>query len=859
MREAELPPASLLRDYTFADHSGFIDDWLVAGPVAHPVDLSLFPRDNPKPAVVRALHSKRSGVVHHPLQFARALADDTQPTWRMEHCAEDHFVYGTGFYPTPHFVQVWAYTVLETDAGWQGTAALTTHGPADVWLDDQPVFHTEHFAHQIPQTCLFALALPPGLHALTVRFACVAVRESPMAMALQLRDCPDLRWLLPTPPVWEDSREDLERIFREAFLVQDTFARSDSLQIHWPDGNPLERAVTLRLERQDGRIYSENRTEGRKMPQVRLGRTYQFPQDEYVIRLMPDLQEFYVHGRRVERRFPVFLAGNLDYSHTHYGTYRQRRLEALQQAAQGEAHVFHEIAKMELGLWAQVKWDVWRDCLAMVASRADCSDFYLAGLLGACLRYGENAEFDGAALAETKACILGFRYWLDEPGQDAMCFWSENHQILFHCCEVLAGQLYPAETFPNSQTTGDMHRQRGEERALAWLRKRAAGGFREWDSNTYFEEDVLALTHLADLAISDEVHELATVVLDKLFFGLAVNSFQGVFGSTHGRSYAALIKGGFREATSGLSRLLWGMGLWNGKVLGTVSLACAASYRLPPVIEALARDPAPEIWSRERHAGILEPWCDLEEGEWEIHKVTYKTPDYMLASAQDYRPGQPGYQQHIWQATFSPSAVVFVTHPPCLQEDGAHRPNFWHGHVRLPRVAQYKDVLIALHDLGEDDWLNFTHAYFPIYAFDSYYLQDGWAFAMIGEAYLALRASTGAQIVLHGGNARRELRAAGPRTAWIVQLGRKQLDGSFRNFRDQVRGLRLDAEDLQVTFESLRGDTFEFGWNTPFQRNGADVPLSGFPHYDNPYSHTELHAETMDIQFQDLLLRLHLK
>ncbi len=859
MHEAELPPASHLRDYTFAGHNGFIDDWLVAGPSFQPIDLKLFPQENPKPAVANSLHAPASGVVHPPLQFAQALTDDPDLKWRVEHCGEDHFIYGTGFHHTPNFVQVWAYAVLETESGWRGTAALTTNGPADVWLDNQPVFQTRHFAHQIPQTCPFDLSLQPGQHALTVRFACVALRESPMAMALQLQDCPSLRWLLPTPPQWERSREELERIFQEAFLVQDTFAKRDKLQVSWPEGKPLERAVTLRLERPDGRIYSENRTEGKTMPQVHLGSTYQFPQDDYVIRMLPDLQEFYTHGRRVERRFPVYLAGNLEFSREHYGTYRQRRLEALQHAAREEANVFGEIAKMELGLWNRVKWDVWRDCLSMVESRADCSDFYLVGLLGACLRYGEKPEFDCEVKAETKACVLGFRYWLDEPGQDAMCFWSENHQILFHCCEVLAGQLYPEETFTNSNLTGGQHQKLGETRALSWLRKRAGGGFKEWDSNTYFEEDVLALTHLADLAVTDDVHEMATVVLDKLFLGMAVNSFQGVFGSTHGRSYAPLIKGGFREATSGISRLLWGMGIWNRHVLGIVSLACAENYRLPPLIEALAQDPAPEIWSREKHAGILEEWCDLEDGDWEINKVTYKTPDYMLASAQDYTPGQPGYQQHIWQATFSPAAVLFVTHPPCLQEDGAHRPNFWHGNVRLPRVAQFKDVLIALHDLGENDWLNFTHAYFPTYAFDSYYLQAGWAFAMIGEAYLALRASTGAQIVLHGDNARRELRAAGPRTAWILQLGRKELDGSFRDFRDRVRGLRLEVNDLQVTFDSLRGDTFKFGWDEPFRRNGTEVPLSDFPHYDSPYSQTELQTETMDIQFQDLLLRLHLQ
>ena len=163
MREAELPPASHLRDYTFADHSGFVDDWLVAGPLARPVDLERFPSENPKPAVAGSLHSASSGVAHPPLQFAQALTDNPDLKWRVENCSEDHFVYGTGFYHTPHFVQVWAYAVLQTESEWQGTAALTTNGPADVWLDDQPLFRTRHFAHQIPRTCPFDLTLPlPG-------------------------------------------------------------------------------------------------------------------------------------------------------------------------------------------------------------------------------------------------------------------------------------------------------------------------------------------------------------------------------------------------------------------------------------------------------------------------------------------------------------------------------------------------------------------------------------------------------------------------------------------------------------------------------------------------------------------------
>ena len=47
----------------------------------------------------------------------------------------------------------------------------------------------------------------------------------------------------------------------------------------------------------------------------------------------------------------------------------------------------------------------------------------------------------------------------------------------------------------------------------------------------------------------------------------------------------------------------------------------------------------------------------------EVNKVTFRTPDYQLSNAQDFRKGEKGYQQHIWQATLGPYALVFATNP----------------------------------------------------------------------------------------------------------------------------------------------------------------------------------------------------
>ncbi|MDE0079297.1 MAG: hypothetical protein OXO50_17385 [Caldilineaceae bacterium] len=861
--------------------AGFVHDWLVAGPLATPiVQVEGYTGPDYKNRIVADVRAaaaaggngEEGAIAASAEVFAGALerlsfvADREETRWRVVRCLDDHFVDLSTFEHTPHYLQAWAFCVLEVADACEVTFSLTTNGPADIWVNGEECQRVEHFHHQLPETVSFPAKLKAGRNEIGVCFEAVALRECPYVMALKLtgqsegdrKSVDNFRVLVPTSVRPASRRQTLESIFDQAFLDRDVYSRHAKVTVSWPDGQAVTDDFALRLMRKGGRIYSEHHTKGEEREEVVLGTAFQFPQDDYEVFLFPNPEHYYVNDLRVERRLDVYVVGNNEYSTERYGTYPQRRREALLNAARrgAEGNVFSEIAAMELGMWDNLNEQVVLDCIASINERADCSDFDLVGLLGMAGRYIEEPGFPQALVEPLQDCFVNFRYWMDQPGADAMCFWSENHQILFHTCEILAGQLLPEELFTNAGLTGSEHRAKGEERALSWLRKRAAGGFREWDSNTYFEEDVLALSHLVDLAENDDVRELAAVVLDKMFFGLAVNSFKGVFGSSHGRTYSRFIKDGFREPTSGIARLLWGKGIFNRSIRGIVSLACAVNYQLPPVIEAIAIDPADEIWSRERHGGQLESWCDREEGSWEVNKVTYKTPDYMLCSAQDYRPGESGYQQHIWQATFSPEAVVFVTHPPCLSEDGSHRPNFWHGNVVLPRAAQWKDLLVSVHQLPEDDWMGFTHAYFPIYAFDEHEIRDGWACARVGDGYLAMTASAGLTLTETGRSAFRELRSYGQNNIWVVQMGREETDGSFAEFVEKVTGLDVTFGEDSVHLTSLRGESIDFGWEGPLLVNESEEPTSGFLHFDNPYSSTELGSEKMSIQFMDLLMQL---
>ena len=835
--------------YFLAD--GYVHNWLVAGPQAISVgDLAEFGPEF-KPEVARQHYMEEPGVAETPVERGKLELADEQLTWNYYKCLDDHFVNMSTFHHTVHYLRAWAHTCIVCPAAQEATFVLTTNGPADVWIGGRHVHRQEHFHHQEPKSVPFQAALIQGDNEILVRFEEVAARECPYVMALQMVSLEGdalpkgTSVVVLTNVSRVNRRRMLEQVFDQAHLEQFVHHKGNRIMLHWPDKMVERMNYTGQVQDARSRIYIEAQPEAKASETVDLGHLARLWEGPYDVVLRARAVEYYDYDLRYERRMPIHILDNA-FSPSLYGTWEERTREALEHAAKRGADVYAEIAKMALGRWDKVDRARVMETMEGINRRGDCSDFYLVGLLGVMGRYAGQEGFPEAFKQPLQECALGFKYWDDEPGADAMCYRTENHSILFHACEILAGQLWPDLVFSNVGQTGRWHREKGERLALEWLHQRGTTGFSEWDSNCYFEEDIVALSHLADLVENDEVRELAAVVLDKLLLTIALNSFKGVFGSTHGRTYAPMIKGGLLEPTSGITRLLWGMGVWNHHVRGVVSLACS-EYEMPLAIPDIAVNLAEELWNREQHAGV--------------NKVTYRTPDYMLCSAQDYNPGEKGYQQHIWQATLGPAAAVFVTHPPNMSEVGAHRPNFWCGNYILPRVAQWKDTLVALYNLPQDDWMGFTHAYFPTYEFDESAIDEqtpgrpAWAFARSGSGYLALTASCGLEQMVRGPSAYQELRSYGRQNVWLCLMGREATDGTFQEFQAKVRACAIEFQGLAVQCTTHRGQSLSFGWEEPLVVDGKEQALSGFKHYDNPYCVAEFPASELEVRTDNYLMR----
>jgi len=224
-----------------------------------------------------------------------------------------------------------------------------------------------------------------------------------------------------------------------------------------------------------------------------------------------------------------------------------------------------------------------------------------------------------------------------------------------------------------------------------------------------------------------------------------------------------------------------------------------------------------------------------------------------LSSAQDYRAGKPGYQQHPWQATLGIDAVVFTNHPG--SDDERARPNFWAGNGILPRVAQHENVLVCIHHVPADDPFPFSHAYFPKAAFDEVIERAGWLFGRKGEGYIALYSQHALQ--WYGdqhiaGNPVNEARAEAPTNAWIVEMGRAADWGTLDAFVDALAAATVtmngEGHELTVAYASPSAGVVHFGWHGPLLVGGAVVALHDYPRFDNPYCHAEFATRQYTIQ-----------
>ncbi len=759
-------------------------------------------------------------------------------TWSRMHTGADGLLDWSEFCFTPQYRHSVAATTLEVDQAEWRTLEVSCTGPVAVWVDDELVGSFTDVSYMEPVSHRVRVRLVSGTTTLFLATWQVAFREVRHVARVAVHGLP-VRVVIPSPGADERASEIAERIL-DAVGVDAWALPGATVGLSGPVGSALS------VRPGDGEPRRVVLEQGRA--DVLLVASPEHDAIQETTASMLSTGETVLTVRVDDDRCPVYRQLRVAVLPPRYRSEPEGtdpevwRRELLDHVVASPPGVARGLAAIATGAQTQVRADDLQPALTMLSARADCADFQAVGLIHLWHEVEEGAWPAGLRDAVREA-LVGFKYWIDQPGLDAMCYFTENHQFVFHTAELLAGEAFHDEVFTNTGWTGAEHARHGRQLALEWMRRKMSGGFSEFDSNAYLAIDSLALVSLVDHAADPEVRARAEALLDKLLLTLAANSWKGIHGAAHGRSYTQTLRSSRFEETAPIMWALWGTGALNLAVLPATCLATSTRYRLPPLIRSVATAGAVPWWGRQVYHGGYRFAHDLLSRPYDSDLRVWRTEGAMLSSVQEYRSGLPGLQEHVWGATLSPEVQVFATHPASDSDSSSARPNAWAGQRVLPRARQDRDTVLVVHPVPSGGPAASTHVWFPVSWMDETGQRGSWLAGRVGQGYVAIACEGGLVATGAGDTAGQEWLPRGDGLAYVATVGCREQDGSFSDF--VARLVEPDfraraAADPGVAWAARDGRRLSLSWSGPFLVDGtsADLDRDGRPdlgpHLENP-------------------------
>lgn len=476
-------------------------------------------------------------------------------------------------------------------------------------------------------------------------------------------------------------------------------------------------------------------------------------------------------------------------------------------------HVFREIAKFATGNETLYDENCIFDTIDYINKRYDCSDFIMHGLLRFYFKYGHHPKVSDKARELMKRCILDFKYWVDEPGSSMMFTRSENHEILFYSAEYIAGTLFPAETFTNSGQNGLFHSLKGRINAEHWINEKTHFGFTEWHSNTYYEEDFLALLGIYDFGEENGLlRKLACGLMDLITLFIATNSSNGIMATTHGRCYEASLIEPLNEPMSRINWVLFGQPdrLADNVSIGAVALS---DSKYVPDSNCLKMQSIIPLETRTR-VGLFRR-SDLNG----VQCSTYRTEHYMVSGLIESRANCFGNQENAGQVLLENRLPVFVT---CFSNSSPNtRPSYFGGQYIVPKTLAYRNILAYVFDIKTV--AGFTHCYFPLEQFDEVIKKDRWLLARYKKAYIALLCSAPYEVPKSGPYRDKELLCHSKKVTWLIEMGEEGQYANFEAFVETITDSDILFSENGIEYTSPSCGRVQLSTISHFTVNGKSV------------------------------------
>lgn len=663
----------------------------------------------------------------------------------------------SGFWFRPTRLATWARTFIAAAQAGEAVLRLGTCGGAILWVNGEEQGFMAPYSRNLEAKQDFAVSLKAGLNEIIVFFDDLAERDARYFIQLDYLSGPAADVAVPVPCAGAVASA-LEAVLDGMHFDRPAYFGGE-ITLLFPTPVPVDVSASVVVE---GDFMSRERFEHAYRLKagdhsLALGSSRNAPADFRHFRITLDADGFIAtrsigveicHAEQ-QGPAPATLAGRIT-----------ETLDAI--SDHSERDTVRAFARLASGRGGADTDAMIEEILPTIEDCHDCADFSLVPLIWSRLAYGE--AIGPATRARIDRAILGYRYWMDEPGNDVQWYFSENHALLFHTSAYLAGHLLPEATFIRSGRKGREQAATGAARVRAWLDHFEHWEMAEFNSAPYFPIDLKGLTALAALSPDADIAERARKGIVRLCEIIARSAHHGMVTAAQGRSYEHTLCAGRSLELSGVARLLWGKGWFGRRVHALPQLAvCLRDHGL--TVPETLRDIA------DHQAGSHQEWRFAQGQDRFAALYHYKGRDFAMGSAAHYRWNQWGYQETVLHLRIGerPEAAVWINHPGETIQLGYGRPSYWGGCGTLPRAHQYR-ALAVLDFTTHEEQPDFTHAWFPVAEFDAHRVSGNRAAALCGAGAVVLIGSAPLALVSEGPSARCELRQHGRKTRWIVRV-----------------------------------------------------------------------------------------
>ncbi len=716
----------------------FIKEWLVSGP-----SCTLYNCENNTNDVVSdqlryeknlRKNFKQAKTTEIPNNIKLNESEDSNLKWEY-YCNEagnSIFVDKSFFYSNPTLIELDAATIINCNTSKTVSATLFTYACIDVYLNGKKVANGTPPVYKPIKKSSFNLNLQQGENLLYVKMSNLGIRDSRTMFAIAL-DTSDVNISLP----------DKENT---ACLMQ---AKEQLYSLTYSNGEisfntPVSYPTYLIYKSKKEEIKSNNKIKAPK-----------------------DTTMFYISietpSGNIKRKLETLDSNRAMYKKTNGAPLNEilKALANVESQLRGSGAYFsahHVLARYALGLNTKNDEKLIRNDLKFIDSRGDCADFLVAAIVRLIIKY----KIDVALYSDIKESLLNFRYWMDEPGSDGMCFWSENHALMFHGSQLILSDLFKDDVFTNCGKTGEEIYPQAKRRCLEWLDDIESEDFEEFNSATYVPVTVAALLNIVDFAPQD-MSKRASKLLDKIFNVLCRHVFDGTVITPQGRVYRDVIIP-YEQTVQTILYIIDSNSPFPKEPLPFVSMFGTTKYTLPHnLLDIIYKDYSIQYTTGRTQVNLeknknyiltsVDSPANMDIKYWDniyedvgANKDSYaftKSLNECFHGTSHFRPGTYGYQQHLWSAALNNECIVFVNHPGNDIDGGGMRPGYWYGNLITPALKQNNNILGAIYSIPLDNPIAFTHVFWPTAKFDEWCYEDNWLLGKTNSGYIGLWCSDG--------------------------------------------------------------------------------------------------------------------